>query len=210
MTRIAVFGAKGRMGSLVVADILSRTTCAYAENIENADVVIDFTRADATPDLIKQAASLGKPYVCCTTGLADMAPLHDAAKTIPVLYAANTSLSLAAAKQAVALMAKILTPFGYDIAVHEEHHTLKKDAPSGTALVLGHAAGGNVAYTSVRAGNIVGEHEVLFAGDSELIRLRHSVTDRRVFARGAVEAALWLAGKSEGFYSMEDVLRLSV
>jgi 4-hydroxy-tetrahydrodipicolinate reductase len=77
-------------------------------------------------------------------------------------------------------------------------------------LALGHAAGGKAAYTSVRAGNIVGEHEVLFAGDSEVIRLRHSVTDRRVFARGAVEAALWLAGKSEGFYSMEDVLRLSV
>jgi 4-hydroxy-tetrahydrodipicolinate reductase len=209
MIRIAVFGAKGRMGSLVVADISGRQNCTYVESLEQSDVVIDFTRAEATPDLIKQAVSHCKPYVCCTTGL-DMAPLHAAFKTIPVLYAANTSLSLAAAKQAVALMAKILTPFGYDVAVHEEHHIFKKDAPSGTALALGNAAGGKVAYTSVRAGNIVGEHEVLFAGDSEVIRLRHSVTDRRVFARGAVEAALWLAPQPTGLYSMDDVLQLSL
>jgi len=207
MTRIFVLGHKGRMGSHVVDDIGTRANCTYVETMADADVVIDFTRADATPALVAEAVALKKPYVCCTTGL-DVTPLKAAAATIPVLYAANTSLSLAVAKRATALMAQMLKPHGYDVAIHEEHHIHKKDAPSGTAKALGDAVGGPVAYSSVRAGNIVGEHDVLFAGLDETIRLHHSVTDRRVFARGAVTAALWLAGKPSGFYSMDDVLQL--
>lgn len=207
MTRIGVLGHRGRMGALVVEALAGRPDCAYAENPERADVVIDFTRAEATPDLLARFAAAGMPYVCCTTGL-DMAPLHEAAKTIPVLYAANTSLSLAVTRQAAALMARLLAPHGYGVHIHEEHHKHKKDAPSGTAKALGEAVGGAVSYSSVRAGNIVGEHEVLFAGENEAIRLHHSVTDRRVFARGAIAAALWLAGKPAGLYGMEDVLSI--
>lgn len=207
MIRIHVLGHKGRMGTLVVSELEGRAGCAYEPDLEKSDVVIDFTRADAVPDLAKKVAAAGKAYVCCVTGL-DTALLQAASVRIPVLHAANTSLSLAVARRATAMMAQLLRPHGYTVAIHEEHHARKLDAPSGTAKVLGAAAGGDVAYTSVRAGDIVGEHDVLFAGANETLRLHHSVTDRRVFARGAITAALWLAGKPAGLYGMDDVLPL--
>jgi 4-hydroxy-tetrahydrodipicolinate reductase len=138
--------------------------------------------------------------------------LKHAAKTIPLLYAPNTSLSLAAMKQITALTAKLLADFDYDVNIHDEHHRMKKDAPSGTALALGEAVvrsnGGKhkPTYSSMRAGAIVGNHEVAFVGHGEIIRLQHQVSDRRVFAKGALRAALWLHGKPTGFYGMDNVL----
>ncbi|MDX2027971.1 MAG: dihydrodipicolinate reductase C-terminal domain-containing protein [Alphaproteobacteria bacterium] len=235
MINIGLLGYSGRMGQMIAAEIAENVACALAggavqtmkpeyqaggvlittkvaEVIAASDVVMDFTLADATANHARLAAEHGKPLMCGTTGLD--APAHDALKQaaakIPVLYAANTSLSLVVMKQITALAARLLP--GYDVAILDEHHIMKKDAPSGTAKALGEAviqgSGGKLKpdYASVRAGSIIGEHEVIFAGQGETIRLHHSVTDRRIFARGAVQAALWLHSKKPGLYGMEDVL----
>jgi 4-hydroxy-tetrahydrodipicolinate reductase len=238
MIRIGILGYSGRMGQAIAAEIAASKLCVLAGGADHhmepnakkpdgiplsanaddiigvSDVVVDFTSADAAPEHARRAAALGKPFVSGTTGLtpAGIAALKKAAESIPLLYASNTSLSLAATKRIVALAAKLLGNFDYDVAIIDEHHRMKKDAPSGTALSLGEAvvAGNGGAkqpgYAAIRAGYIVGEHEVMFAGEGEIIRIRHSVTDRRIFARGAVAAALWLHNKPKGFYSMDDVL----
>ena len=239
MIRIGLLGYSGRMGQAIAADIAKRTNCQLTAGlvrdaklmrttetlllstnvddvIKASDVVIDFTLASATPDFVSRATALGKAYVAGTTGMDEkaVAVLKDAACKIPVLYAPNTSLSLAAMKQITALTAKLLRHFDYDVTIHDEHHRHKKEAPSGTAQALGEAVlrGNNGAkiptYTAIRAGEIVGNHDVVFAGNGEIIRLHHSVTDRAIFARGAVDAALWMHGKKVGFYGMDDVLGL--
>ena len=222
--KIGILGISGRMGQAIAAEIATREDCVLAggagrDNVDAvmaaSDVVIDFTSPDATPELARRAAKLGKPFMSGTTGLGEgIKVLQEAAAKIPVFYAPNTSLSLAATKQIVTLAAKLLNGFDYDIAIHDEHHRMKKDAPSGTALALGQAvAVGNggtkkPSYSAVRSGSIVGEHEVSFVGHDEVIRIHHSVTDRRVFARGALQAALWLHDKPKGFYGMDDLLKL--
>ena len=240
MIRIGVFGYSGRMGRLIADEILALPNATFsggvvrtlkpeyqrtdnipvttdAEAIITAsDVVIDFASAESTPRYAALAASHRKAYVCGVTGLdaPTIDVLKTAAQSTPVLYAPNTSLSLAAMKQITALAALLLGGFDYDVAILDEHHRMKKDAPSGTAKALGDAIlaanGGKKVpqYAAIRAGHIVGEHEVTFNGNGETIRLRHSVTDRRIFARGAVEAALWLAGKPTGFYGMDNVLKI--
>lgn len=178
------------------------------------DVLIDFSAAAAVTATLERAIWHQKPLVMGVTGLPEdlKAKLQDAAKQIPVLYASNTSLSLAVMKRIVKLAAQWLAPHDYDITILDRHHRFKKDAPSGTAKTLGEAVmAGNTgahepAYAAIRAGHIVGDHEVLFAGNGETISLHHSVTDRDIFARGAVQAALWLANKPAGFYTMDDVL----
>jgi len=184
--------------------------------MQASDVIIDFTLAEATPAYAQAAAKHKKAFVSGTTGLsaAAQATLQQVSASIPVLYAPNTSLSLAAMKQITRLAAKLLAGFDYDIAILDEHHRQKKDAPSGTALALGAAVTqGNAgmkqpSYAAIRAGHIIGNHEVIFTGKDETIRLQHSVTDRGIFAHGAVQAALWLAEKPAGFYSMDDVLEM--
>ena len=238
--RIGILGYTGRMGQEIAAEVAQRVGCVLAgglvrdvtrvtprdgvlfstradEVMAVSDVVIDFTLAEATTAFVQQAVACGKPLICGTTGLgADaIAALKKAGQTIPVLYAPNTSLSLAAMKQITTLAARLLGGLDYDVAIVDEHHRMKKDAPSGTATALGNAVlAGNEgqkqpSYAAIRAGSIVGEHEVIFAGQGETIRLRHSVTDRRIFARGAVDAALWLQDKPAGFYGMDDVLGLA-
>ncbi len=241
MIHIGLLGYAGRMGQQIAAVIAERDSCQLVaglvregkaapkadgevllspnpdEVVATSDIIIDFTLASATPDFVRLAAKHRKAFVSGTTGMdaAGITALREAAKTIPVLYAPNTSLSLAAMKQITALAAKLLGRFDYDVAILDEHHRHKKDAPSGTAKALGEAVqSGNgglktPSYAAIRAGEIVGEHEIVFAGAGELIRLRHSVTDRRIFAQGAVDAALWLHGKPAGFYGMDDVLKLS-
>lgn len=238
MLKIAILGYSGRMGQLIaeeiaasgkgklVAGLVREGESGFKkpegvligtrpeEVIAAGDMVIDFTNAEATPEFARLAAVHGKPFLSGTTGFGAEAQkaLQSAAAKIPVLHASNTSLSLAVMKQLTATAAKILGVRDYDVAIIDEHHAQKKDAPSGTAKTLGEAvtrgSGGKKTpqITSIRAGSIVGEHEVIFAGQGETIRLHHSVTDRRIFARGAVEAALWLHGKPPGFYGMEDVL----
>lgn len=240
MIKIGILGYYGRMGQAVAAEVAANPACILAGGVvleadlakkkpENiiisakaeevmaaSDVMIDFTLQPANAGNVKAAIASKKAYVCCTTGLTDtdVANLKQASKTIPILYASNTSLSLAAMKKITALAAKLLANFDYDVAILDEHHSKKIDAPSGTAKTLGEAVlennGGkkNPTYAAIRAGHIIGNHEVMFTGNGETIRLQHSVTDRAIFARGAVQAALWLNKKPAGFYSMDDVLEI--
>lgn len=186
------------------------------ELFPHCDVIIDFSHASVTPMFARIASDHGKPFVSGTTGLDDAAyaVLKDVAQKIPVLHATNMSLSLVVAKQMARLGAKILKDQDYDVSILDKHHRWKKDSPSGTALSLGQAileANEGLrkpTYASLRTGAIIGEHEVLFAGAGESIAVQHTVTDRRVFARGAVQAAVWLAKQPSGYYSMENVLGL--
>ncbi len=185
------------------------------ELFPKCDVVIDFSSPNATAEIARLTAQHGKALVCGTTGLDEegKAAHKEAAKKVPVLYATNTSLSLVVMKQLVKMAAKLLQDQDYDISILDKHHRTKKDAPSGTAKTLGEfAVAGNNGkhepqYAAIRAGFIVGEHEVQFTGQGEIINLCHSVTDRGVFARGAVHAGLWLKNQAPGLYGMDDVLK---
>ncbi|MDD5587470.1 MAG: 4-hydroxy-tetrahydrodipicolinate reductase [Alphaproteobacteria bacterium] len=198
---------KAQYGKLIV-------TGRAEELFPACDVVVDFSAPGATADFARLAAKHGKAFMSGTTGLDDaaLAVLKEAAQKIPVLYTTNTSLSLVVMKQLARMAARLLRDQDYDVSILDKHHRMKKDAPSGTAKTLGaFVVEGNhgkhqPAYAAIRAGFIVGEHEVQFSGQGEIITLKHSVTDRGVFARGAVQAAAWLRGKTPGLYGMDDVL----
>jgi 4-hydroxy-tetrahydrodipicolinate reductase len=236
--RIALLGYNGRMGQLIAAEILANHDCklvggvvrdvqsvqipvgltitANAANImQQCDVVIDFTTPETAADYVEMAVAFGKPFMTGTTGLnaAQMARIIAASVKIPLLQATNTSLSLAVAAQLTELATRLLRGQGYDTVILDTHHRAKKDAPSGTAKTLAVAVERGddrirPDFISVRAGSFVGEHEVMFAGTGETLTIKHSVTDRRIFARGAVHAAQWLHDKSPGYYTMEDVLEI--
>jgi len=200
---------KARYGKLLLTE-------QAEELIPSCDVIVDFSAPGATGGFARLAAQSGKAFVSGTTGLdeAVRTALKEAAQKIPVLYATNTSLSLVVMKQLVRLASHMLRDQDYDVSILDKHHRMKKDAPSGTAKTLGEfVEAGNGGkhppqYAAIRAGFIVGEHEVQFTGQGEVITLKHSVTDRGVFARGAVLAALWLFGKAPGFYGIDDVLKV--
>ena len=198
-----------------------------------AGVVIDFTAPEATVALARAAAQSGTALVIGTTGLAPahLAALNAVARRVPIVRAGNMSLGV---NLMVALTRRVAAALGpdYDIEIVEAHHRLKVDAPSGTALMLGRAAAegrgldeaaarlpprdgitgprpaGGIGYAVLRGGDIVGEHDVIFAGPGEQLVLRHVASDRMLFARGALAAAKWLAGRAPGAYDMADVLGL--
>ena len=199
-----------------------------------AEVVIDFTVGDASAELATLCAERGGPaLVIGSTGFdaADLAALEAAAARIAILRAGNFSLGVNLLAGLVRQAARAL-PADWDIEIVEAHHRRKVDAPSGTALLLGVAAAqgrgvpladvtaaprdgigdprspGEIGFAVVRGGGIVGEHSVLFAAEDEILTLSHSARDRRLFAKGAAAAALWLAGKPPGAYGMDDVLGL--
>jgi len=195
--------------------------------LAEADVAIDFSSAAATRANLAACRAARKPLLICTTGFAAEldGSFAAAARDIPLLIAANTSLGVTLLLELVRIAARAL-PVSFDIAVLDTHHRSKQDAPSGTALALGSAARearqaaasaaspaagkphreGEVGFASVRAGDIVGEHTVLFAGPGEALSLTHRATDRGVFARGALAAALWLQSRPPGRYTMHDLL----
>ena len=184
-----------------------------------ADVIIDFSNVKAVDDLLVYAADKQIPVVLCTTGLSEeqLARVQQTSKQVAVLKSANMSLGINMLMQLLKQAATILAPAGFDIEIVEKHHNQKLDAPSGTALALADVmndALGNVydykydrsqerkkrekteiGISAVRGGNIVGEHEVIFAGLDEVITFEHTAYSRSVFAKGAVEAAKFLAGK---------------
>jgi 4-hydroxy-tetrahydrodipicolinate reductase len=196
-----------------------------------ADIAIDFSHADATGASLAACRAAGKPLLIGTTGLdAALEPaLTAAARDIAVLVAPNTSVAVAVLAEAVRASARSL-PATFDIDVIETHHRTKKDAPSGTALVLGRAAAearglpapgggapapgaptggraeGQIGMVSIRAGDVVGEHTVQFCGPGEQLTLTHRALDRGIFARGALTAALWLVAQPPGRYSMRDFI----
>jgi len=192
------------------------------------DVVIDFSSPAAGMSHAKYAAATGKALVIGTTGLdaKQMAALKEAAKKTAIVWAPNMSIGVNLLLRLVKETARQLGE-DYDLEILEMHHRHKIDAPSGTALALGRAAAegrgvdlakksrksaagprksGEIGFVSLRGGDEVGFHRVMFAGPGEILELSHRATSRRVFARGALRAALWAAKQKPGFYSMADVL----
>lgn len=197
-----------------------------------ADVALDFSRPEAAESHLEACRKARKPLLLGTTGLPASLDrtLEAAARDIALLVAPNTSVGIAVLVDLVQRAARAL-PRDFDVEISEAHHREKRDAPSGTALSLGETIAGargetlaarrapprdgvrvrqpgEIGFAVVRAGDIVGEHEVRFAGDGEHLILGHRATDRGVFARGAIKAATWLVAQPPGRYVMRDVLAL--
>jgi 4-hydroxy-tetrahydrodipicolinate reductase len=204
------------------------------EAIAPAQAIIDFTAPQATLEFAALAAQARAVHVIGTTGMSDdeIAALEPASHHTAIIRAGNMSLGVNLLTQLTKRVAAALDE-DYDIEIIESHHNQKVDAPSGTALMLGDAAAagrgvdlndvsdrgrdgitgarkrGDIGFTAIRGGDIVGEHDVLFAAAGERITLRHVASDRSVFARGALKAALWGQGRAPGRYDMLDVLGLN-
>ncbi|ARP50328.1 MULTISPECIES: 4-hydroxy-tetrahydrodipicolinate reductase [Caproicibacterium] len=194
------------------------------------DVVIDFSNPSALLPLLDYAEANKVPVALCTTGYnsSQVEALKKAAKTIPVFYSRNMSLGINLLIELSKKAEKVLGP-DFDVEIIEKHHNQKIDAPSGTALMIADAVsqarGEDMHYVydrhsqrkkrepseigihSIRGGTIVGEHEVMFAGNHEVITISHSAQSKEVFAAGAVNAAAFLAGKAAGLYDMSDLLK---
>ena len=181
--------------------------------LAGADVAIDFTAPNAAPANVRAAAAAGCPIVVGTTGWHDQlasVSAFVASRDGALLTAANFSLGVNAFEQIVALASRLLAGVGgFDVQLVEMHHAAKKDAPSGTALMLRRAAApaweGEIPIASVRTGSIPGTHELIFDAPFETLTLTHAARDRRVFAEGALVAAAWLIGR-QGVFTMQDVL----
>ena len=196
-----------------------------------ADVIIDFSNAKAVDDLLVYSVEKQVPVVLCTTGLTEeqLQEVQEAGKKVAVLKSANMSLGINMLMELLKKAALTLTPAGFDIEIVEKHHNQKLDAPSGTALALADSMNEaleekydyvydrsrerkkrekyEIGISAVRGGNIVGEHEVIFAGQDEVIEFKHTAYSKAVFAKGAVQAAKFLAGKPAGMYDMADVIK---
>ena len=195
-----------------------------------ADVIVDFAAAAAVDALLDYSVEKQIPVVLCTTGLSDeqLAKVKECSAKVAILKSANMSLGINTLMKLLKDAANVFAPAGYDIEIVEKHHNQKVDAPSGTAIALAdsinEARGGEYEYvydrsqvrkkrdkkeigiSAVRGGTIVGEHEVIFAGIDEVIEFKHTAYSKSVFAKGAVEAAKFLAGKPAGMYDMADVI----
>lgn len=268
MTKIAIHGAAGRMGRMLIRETLETEGAILHAALEHAasdrlgvdagrligteavgtavtadlaalagaDVAIDFTLPAASAAFAPICAERGTALVLGTTGLdpAQTAAIAAAAETVPVVWAPNFSAGVTLLTDLVQRAARALDP-AFDIEIVEMHHKHKIDAPSGTALGLGKAAArgrgldpdaldahgdfvrhgqtgareaGRIGFATLRGGDVVGEHTVLLAGAGERLELGHRATDRRIFAAGAVRAALWSRGRAPGLYDMRDVLGL--
>jgi 4-hydroxy-tetrahydrodipicolinate reductase len=226
--RIALFAPKGRMGQAIEAAIAEDSGFELAN--DTGEVLIDFSAPDALRASLDRAVSAGVPLLVGTTGLIDEHDelIAEAAKTIPILRAPNTSLGVALLADITERAARVLGPDAWDIEIVETHHNRKADAPSGTALHLGDAAdrgrGGNsptergrngtglkrepgaIGYAAIRGGTVAGDHDVMFLGPDERLILSHRAESRAIFARGALAAARFLRGKPPGLYTMRDVI----
>lgn len=207
------------------------------DNIQDcpeADVLIDFTAPEATLLHADFSADRGMSMVIGTTGFAEkqLRQLRDVLADLPALMASNYSVGVNLALQLIGQAASVLDE-DYDVEIIEAHHRHKVDAPSGTAISMGEVVAasrghelkdvavyaregitgerikGNIGFSSIRSGDIVGEHTAIFAGLGERLEIRHVATDRMAFARGAIRGALWLQDKPPGFYDIRDVLGLS-
>lgn len=195
-----------------------------------ADAIIDFSSAKATDKLLEYSAARQIPVVLCSTGLSQeqLAKVEEASRKVAVLKSANMSLGINTLLKLVQDAAKVLAAAGFDMEIVEKHHRLKLDAPSGTALALADSINEamdnqyhyvydrsqkrekrddkEIGISAVRGGTIVGEHEIIFAGQDEVIEFKHTAYSKAIFGKGAVEAAKFLAGKPAGRYDMSDVI----
>lgn len=203
---------------------------SFHDCIVKADVIIDFAAAKAVDGLLEYSVKNNVPVVLCTTGLTEeqTAKAREASKQVAVLKSANMSLGINTLFKLLKQAAEILAPAGFDMEIVEKHHNQKVDAPSGTALALADSLKEalddgyyyqfdrskerkkreekEIGISAVRGGTIVGEHEVFFCGEDEVIEFKHTAFSKSVFAKGAIEAAKFLAGKPAGMYDMSDVI----
>ena len=223
--RALLIGAAGRMGKTISdlasgdpkIDIIAR--CDLGDPIElpmkNCDVAIDFSHADAITEVTVAALQHRKSLVVGTTGHSQEQRIliEETAQSLPVVFASNFSIGV---NVLFWLTRKAAEQLGgdFDVEIIETHHKMKKDAPSGTAKTLAEVLKATkktqteIPIQSIREGDVVGEHAVIFRGPSERLELTHRATSREIFARGALHAAKWIINQSPGLYSMQDVLGL--
>ena len=243
MTRIAINGSKGKMGQTLIEAINSTSQSEFGagfdkgdsliDSISNFEVLIDFSRPEASLSALSVCQSSGKAMVIGTTGFADseLELIEQASKEIPIVFAPNMSVGVNLTLKILETSAKVIGPDS-SIEIIEAHHRYKVDSPSGTALKMGevvaNALGRNlsecavygregieeprdmntIGFSSIRGGDVVGEHTVAFFMDGERVEITHKASSRMIYANGAVRAANWLSDKPRGLYSMQDVLEL--
>ncbi|WP_394753146.1 4-hydroxy-tetrahydrodipicolinate reductase [Crenothrix sp.] len=216
----------GSLGIIIVDDVTSV--------LDQFDVLIDFTRPDASMAVIEICRKAGKKLVIGTTGYTDeqKTAIQAAANDVAIVFAPNMSVGVNLSLKLLEIAAKVMGDYT-DIEIIEAHHRHKIDAPSGTALRMGEVIAkaldrdlkdcaiygreGNtgerdrktIGFSTIRAGDIVGEHTVMFADEGERVEITHKATSRMTFANGAVRAAVWLQGKQTGLYDMQDVLGIA-
>ena len=223
--RVLLIGAAGRMGKTISdlakdypkIDIIAR--CDLGDPIEpamrNCDVAIDFSHAGATTETCRAALQHRKPLVIGTTGHSteQRSTIEETAQSLPIVFASNFSIGV---NVLFWLTRKAFDQLGgnFDVAIVETHHKMKKDAPSGTAKTLAEVlkatkkTKGEIPIQSIREGDVVGEHAVIFSGPGERLELTHRAVSREIFARGALRAAEWIVSQPPGLYSMQNVLGL--
>lgn len=203
---------------------------SFHDCIVKADVIIDFTTAKAVDGLLEYVKKNQIPAVICTTGLSEeqIANIHETSKEVAILKSANMSLGINTLFKLLKQATAILAPANFDMEIVEKHHNQKVDAPSGTALALADSMKEalddsyyykydrsqervkrdpkEIGISAVRGGTIVGEHEVFFCGEDEVIEFKHTAYSKSIFAKGAIEAAKFLAGKPAGMYDMSHVI----
>ncbi len=238
---ICINGFKGRMGAAIAEEAASsgHTITGKVDigddlksSLRDSDVVIDFSFHTVTQSVFEAASEFGKPVICGTTGHTqeDRRKLLEIVEGIPLVWAGNYSIGVNLLCYLTEKAAEIL-PLSYNAEITEMHHRMKKDAPSGTALMLAESVLGprNLSYDdiehgregvpgergerevgmhSLRGGDVVGDHSVIFADTGERIELTHKASNRTIFARGAIRAAEWIKDKEAGAYSIRDVLGL--
>jgi len=238
MTRVVLSGACGRMGSVVANLVEQQTdmqlnggveafghsrlgmplgrgavVCDLKTIVADADVIVEFGPTEVALEHLGLASERRKPFVLGTTGFqsGQMQEIERLAGSVPVVYAPNFSAGIAIMSRIAGEAVRLLGP-GYDCEIVEMHHRHKKDAPSGTAKklveALGKAGEKGVTVHSIRAGDIVGDHTVILAGEGERVELTHKASSRVAFAQGVLRAIRFIKGKPNGLYSIEDVLGL--
>ncbi|WPE17601.1 4-hydroxy-tetrahydrodipicolinate reductase [Candidatus Thioglobus autotrophicus] len=241
MIKIAVVGASGRMGQTIIEAINQNDKVVLgvaldkgddlSAMVDQFDVVIDFTRPEATLEYLAVCVAAGKSIVIGTTGFDEsgLAAINKAAQQIPVVFAPNMSVGVNLSLKLLEMAAKVIGEES-DIEIVEAHHRHKVDAPSGTALKMGEVVANalgrdlskcavygregieqprdreTIGFSTIRGGDVVGEHTVSFFMEGERVEITHKASSRLTFANGAIRASAWLKGKSAGLYSMQDIL----
>jgi len=243
MTRIAINGSKGKMGQALIEAINSSSQSDFGvgfdkgdnliDSLSNFEVLIDFSRPEASLNALAVCKDAGKAMVIGTTGFTDteLELIGQASKEIPIVFAPNMSVGVNLTLKILETSAKVIGPDS-SIEIIEAHHRYKVDSPSGTALKMGEVIANalgrdlsecavygregieeprdmnTIGFSSIRGGDVVGEHTVAFFMDGERVEITHKASSRMIYANGAVRAANWLSDKSSGLYSMQDVLEL--
>ncbi len=232
MIKIGVVGLTGRMSKVIIEEINNHQDCelsgvlvrsksidsdiAQHEDIVElakiSDAVIDFSNPTTSLQLAKKLVNSKIPLICGTTGFTkdEFKQLENAAKNLPIIWSANMSIGVNLLQMLLKLVSSKLGS-DFDPAIIDIHHRHKKDSPSGTALMLAKTieeanSTHKVQISSLRIGEVPGDHQIIFSGDNESITLSHQAYNRNIFANGAIKACLWAQNKPNGLYSMQDVL----